>query len=1217
MKIRELSLRNYRTFEEVDLELPARVIGVFEPNGAGKCLPAGTRVYDADAGEAVPIERLVAEKRKRTFGLRNGRIEPVDIVDWLELGPRATVRLNLKSGASLELAKTHPVLTDQGCVQAQHLKAGVWVAEARRLPNSGPNRLSQDEATLVGLLLGDGTTTTTVSLSAAQPAVIELFRECVERLFPGCAISGRGRRGKATTWNVISGLDPEERRQKVAALALRLVEFGVPLRHYLGTNLPRFLRGDSCMTYETFLEIEESYGLDLYEDRCSLYGGRVFLEWARQLDLLGHTAATKRVPPNLLFLPEPETRALLAGLWLTDGWIAPSRPEVAYATDFWQLASDVRLLLLRLGIISALRVSRRPRERPHYRVYVTNDGARKFGQIPLVGSKAERLQLVMELLSHRTAWPQTDLIPPSFSAALPCRSISGRYRSRKQLARHAMSRPIFKDFGGDATVAAAETAWTQVVSVVPTNRSVPCYDIEVDSEEHLYLAETLIVHNSSLVESVQFALYGRARTDKAQIRTQGLLTDCAVRLAFEHGGRQYAVVRTIRGKNHQTEAELYAGDRQLAAGVTEVDAEIQRLLRMDLQVFRASVFAEQKQLDAFSDVTKGKRKEMVLRLLGIRPVDQARTSARREARDIKQNAERLAGALPDLTVQQAELDAVRAEANRAQEAASSAEERLKEAEERAGRSGADFAAADRVREQVERIGVQRDSAREQLEELESQQRELERRIERSEQDLEALGELEKEHAALAGAGERLASGEKVVEAAAQVDRLQGEVEGLPPIDPASALAELELAQKARERAQRDLTKSEAAAERAGEDLAVARQALDRASEADPSQLCPTCGRPLGDDFEEYVAHCRKALSAATKKERQVAVAHGQASSVAKEAERRWKAATREGERARQAGEVRDRLSSELSESRKRLTRLVRPFDGQVPDLDALRLSAQRSAELQERLAELRADRKHAATARQDLLKVSAAIEKQRGRIMDLDRQSADLAFDPEDHGRLRKERDEAGRLLELARRQERQAASLLAEARQALSRLQGAIEQARETAARLGELRDEARYLERVSLLLDGFRDHLVARIGPELSREAEALFRDLTNREYEDLRIHEDTLAIEIADGTQYFPIERFSGSEADLANLALRVAISTHLSRVSGADLGMLVLDEVLGSLDLERKDLFVQTMGRLAGRFHQLFVITHAEQVKDQFPASIEVRKTGRRRSQAALV
>ena len=72
-------------------------------------------------------------------------------------------------------------------------------------------------------------------------------------------------------------------------------------------------------------------------------------------------------------------------------------------------------------------------------------------------------------------------------------------------------------------------------------------------------------------------------------------------------------------------------------------------------------------------------------------------------------------------------------------------------------------------------------------------------------------------------------------------------------------------------------------------------------------------------------------------------------------------------------------------------------------------------------------------------------------------------------------------------------------------------------------------------MLLEGFRDHLVARVGPELSREAEALFRELTNHEYDDLKVDEETLTIQIADGDSYFAIDRFSGSETDLANLAL----------------------------------------------------------------------------------
>src|SRR5438094_2671442 len=188
------------------------------------------------------------------------------------------------------------------------------------------------------------------------------------------------------------------------------------------------------------------------------------------------------------------------------------------------------------------------------------------------------------------------------------------------------------------------------------------------------------------------------------------------------------------------------------------------------------------------------------------------------------------------------------------------------------------------------------------------------------------------------------------------------------------------------------------------------------------------------------------------------------------------------------------------------------------------------------------------------------------------------------------------------RRQEREAVGTLATAEKEATGLAGRLEEARQTELRVDELRVEARHPDRTAILLAGFRDHLVARVGPELSREAEALFRELTNHEYDDLKIDEETLTIQIADGDRYFPIQRFSGSESDLANLALRVAISTHLSRVSGADVGFLVLDEALASLDQERKDLVVQTMGRLSERFHQLFVITHAEQGEDQCPVSI---------------
>src|SRR3712207_772841 len=93
---------------------------------------------------------------------------------------------------------------------------------------------------------------------------------------------------------------------------------------------------------------------------------------------------------------------------------------------------------------------------------------------------------------------------------------------------------------------------------------------------------------------------------------------------------------------------------------------------MDLPVFRASVYAEQKQLDALSDQTASKRKDMALRLLGIKPVDDARSAARKEAKATATSVSQLADAVVDIAAlegQVKEAHDVAAEARAAADAA--------------------------------------------------------------------------------------------------------------------------------------------------------------------------------------------------------------------------------------------------------------------------------------------------------------------------------------------------------------------------------------------------------------------------------------------------------------------------------------------------------------------------------------------------------------------
>src|SRR5439155_24261787 len=121
---------------------------------------------------------------------------------------------------------------------------------------------------------------------------------------------------------------------------------------------------------------------------------------------------------------------------------------------------------------------------------------------------------------------------------------------------------------------------------------------------------------------------------------------------------------------------------------------------------------------------------------------------------------------------------------------------------------------------------------------------------------------------------------------------------------------------------------------------------------------------------------------------------------------------------------------------------------------------------------------------------------------------------------------------------------------------------------RLAELGEESRHLGRLSELLHAFRNTLVGAAGPRLSANADEVFASLTDRRYDRLEVDPESYEIQIRDAGRLHGMDRFSGSETDLANLALRVAISEHVRFQSGGQVGLLVLDEIFGSLDDDRR-------------------------------------------------
>lgn len=138
----------------------------------------------------------------------------------------------------------------------------------------------------------------------------------------------------------------------------------------------------------------------------------------------------------------------------------------------------------------------------------------------------------------------------------------------------------------------------------------------------------------------------------------------------------------------------------------------------------------------------------------------------------------------------------------------------------------------------------------------------------------------------------------------------------------------------------------------------------------------------------------------------------------------------------------------------------------------------------------------------------------------------------------------------------------------------------------------------------------------PEIEEEANRLLARMT-----DSRMHVkietqretqkgdivETLEIKISDelGTRNY--EMFSGGESFRINFAIRIALSRLLARRAGAPLPTLIIDEGFGTQDASGIEKLKEAINSIQDDFEKILVITHVEELRDAFPARIDVVKT----------
>jgi exonuclease SbcC len=114
------------------------------------------------------------------------------------------------------------------------------------------------------------------------------------------------------------------------------------------------------------------------------------------------------------------------------------------------------------------------------------------------------------------------------------------------------------------------------------------------------------------------------------------------------------------------------------------------------------------------------------------------------------------------------------------------------------------------------------------------------------------------------------------------------------------------------------------------------------------------------------------------------------------------------------------------------------------------------------------------------------------------------------------------------------------------------------------------------------------------------------TQREIKTGEVRE-ALDIIISDELGSRPYEMYSGGEAFRINFAIRIALSRLLAQRAGAQLRSLFIDEGFGTQDARGREHLVSAITSIQDDFDLILIITHIDELKEAFPARVEVTKT----------
>jgi exonuclease SbcC len=739
---------------------------------------------------------------------------------------------------------------------------------------------------------------------------------------------------------------------------------------------------------------------------------------------------------------------------------------------------------------------------------------------------------------------------------------------------------------------------------------------------------------TTLLEAIAWAMYGMpaARGSRETLRRRGAPPKArvAVEVDFTLGAHQYRIVRGLNS------AELYQdGDpAAIANSIGSVTERVTRLLGMTREQFFNTYFTGQKQLAVMAAMSAPERAQFLSQVLGYERLRIGQERLRERRSSLRARLEGLRAGLPD----SAELEAARkqaddrlAAAGKAETAAATASEvaeqrlatirpqweKLQHLREAALALEAEIKLADQkavaTSERVARLeheAAEAATARQKLDEVRRR--------------LTPLPALREEAQALERQAEAFAARKNYQ---AQLDEVRAHLASIQ--ERISRVPSKQLLDQALERvnaARASLTAASLESEeqrtvwvRDAQDAKTKRQGLldqyqelkeqrQRIVKAGAEGVCPTCARPLGVEYAKVLELLDRQVEEVRSngnyykqridqlQQEPVGLADIEAQKVTLERELS-EATAQQGRLHAQAHEA-----GPLREEQKRLLVRVGELEGVLEGLADSYDQARHEVVVRETRAleplALQAERFRVVAERSEAVAVElhgarAAAAEIAGGIADLKSRLGGLGYSEATFKAFRETEQAAERALreaELALVRAKAERSAAGEAVEAVIRRQAERDERERAAA---DTAGELVLHQELDRALTDLRDDLNSSLRPDLSDLASGFLSDLTRGRYVELELDEDYSISVLDDGD---PQTVISGGEEDVANLAFRLAISQMIAELAGQPLSLLILDEIFGSLDEDRRSAVIDLLRSLADRFSQVILVTHIESVND---------------------